>query len=190
MSEPIGKLSEQELDRLVRNFDHHSAEYRDHSVQILDRMQKTCPFAHSPKHGGFWVATKADAVLEIARNATAFSNFPAEVIPALEPTLMIPLNVDPPLLYDYRTVLNPLFSPKRVQAEAAEIRATAQRLMEVLDVGAATEAPVERFAFYERAKNAYCVIATGEARGYGCFIFKKGVQLAPDAPEAAHGGTR
>ncbi|MDR5818048.1 RbsD/FucU family protein [Caballeronia sp. LZ033] len=43
-------------------------------------------------------------------------------------------------------------------------------------------APVERFAFYERARKAYCVIATGEARGYGCFIFKKGVQLAPDAP--------
>ena len=44
-------------------------------------------------------------------------------------------------------------------------------------------APIERFAFYERAKRAYCVIATGEARGYGCFIFKKGVQLAPDAPQ-------
>ncbi|MDR5762531.1 RbsD/FucU family protein [Caballeronia sp. LZ035] len=43
-------------------------------------------------------------------------------------------------------------------------------------------APLERFAFYERAGQAYCVIATGEARGYGCFIFKKGVQLAPDAP--------
>ncbi|GAB5095028.1 RbsD/FucU family protein [Caballeronia sp. LP006] len=43
-------------------------------------------------------------------------------------------------------------------------------------------APVERFAFYERAKQAYCVIQTSEARGYGCFIFKKGVQLAPDTP--------
>ena len=39
--------------------------------------------------------------------------------------------------------------------------------------------PVERFAFYERAKNAYCVIQTGERRFYGCFIFKKGV-IAPD----------
>ena len=38
---------------------------------------------------------------------------------------------------------------------------------------------VERFAFYERAKNAYCVIQTGERRFYGCFIFKKGV-IAPD----------
>lgn len=46
-------------------------------------------------------------------------------------------------------------------------------------------ASIERFAFYERAKKAYCVIATGEARGYGCFIFKKGVELAADAPEIA-----
>jgi L-fucose mutarotase len=38
---------------------------------------------------------------------------------------------------------------------------------------------VERFAFYGRAKNAYCVIQTGERRFYGCFIFKKGV-IAPD----------
>ncbi len=34
---------------------------------------------------------------------------------------------------------------------------------------------VERFAFYERAKKAYCVIVTGDTRFYGCFIFKKGV---------------
>jgi L-fucose mutarotase len=39
---------------------------------------------------------------------------------------------------------------------------------------------IERFAFYERARKAYCVIATGEQRGYGCFVFKKGVMLAPD----------
>ncbi len=38
---------------------------------------------------------------------------------------------------------------------------------------------VERFEFYERAKNAYCIIQTGERRFYGCFIFKKGV-IAPD----------
>ena len=38
---------------------------------------------------------------------------------------------------------------------------------------------MERFAFYEAAKNAYAVIQTGETRFYGCFIFKKGV-IAPD----------
>jgi L-fucose mutarotase len=34
---------------------------------------------------------------------------------------------------------------------------------------------VERFAFYEKAKDAYAVIVTGETRFYGCFILKKGV---------------
>lgn len=39
---------------------------------------------------------------------------------------------------------------------------------------------IERYAFYERAKKAYCVIQTGERRFYGCFVFKKGV-IPPDA---------
>ena len=38
---------------------------------------------------------------------------------------------------------------------------------------------IERFAFYERAKRAYCVIQTGERRFYGCFVFSKGV-IPPD----------
>jgi len=39
---------------------------------------------------------------------------------------------------------------------------------------------IERFAFYDLAKKAYCVIQTGERRFYGCFVFKKGV-IGPDA---------
>lgn len=39
---------------------------------------------------------------------------------------------------------------------------------------------IERMAFYERAKKAYCVIRTGERRFYGCFVLKKGV-VPPDA---------
>jgi len=38
---------------------------------------------------------------------------------------------------------------------------------------------IERFAFYDLARKAYCVIQTGERRFYGCFIFKKGV-IPPD----------
>lgn len=39
--------------------------------------------------------------------------------------------------------------------------------------------PVERFAFYDLAKQAYAVIATGERRFYGCIILTKGV-IPPD----------
>ncbi|MDX8460346.1 RbsD/FucU family protein [Mesorhizobium humile] len=39
---------------------------------------------------------------------------------------------------------------------------------------------IERYAFYERSRKAYCVIQTGERRFYGCFAFRKGV-VPPDA---------
>ncbi len=34
---------------------------------------------------------------------------------------------------------------------------------------------VERFAFYERAKKAYAILATTDKGAYGCMIIKKGV---------------
>ncbi|MCR4269486.1 RbsD/FucU family protein [Nitratireductor sp. ZSWI3] len=39
--------------------------------------------------------------------------------------------------------------------------------------------PLERFAFYERSRNAFAVIQTGERRLYGNVILKKGV-LPPE----------
>jgi L-fucose mutarotase len=60
-----------------------------------------------------------------------------------------------------------------VQAEVqAEIDAAEGRPMPM--------GSIERFAFYDLAKKAYCVIQTGERRFYGCFVFKKGV-IPPDA---------
>lgn len=38
---------------------------------------------------------------------------------------------------------------------------------------------IERFAFYDMAKEAYAVIQTGERRFYGCFMLRKGV-IPPD----------
>jgi L-fucose mutarotase len=67
------------------------------------------------------------------------------------------------------------------------VQREAQSEVDQAEGNATPFAPIERFAFYERAKRSYCVIATGEARGYGCFIFKKGVQVAADEPE---GGAR
>lgn len=37
------------------------------------------------------------------------------------------------------------------------------------------EGQIERFAFYERAKNAYAIVATGEGAIYANIILKKGV---------------
>ncbi len=39
---------------------------------------------------------------------------------------------------------------------------------------------IERFAFYDFARQAYAVIQTGERRFYGCFMLRKGV-IPPEA---------
>ena len=39
---------------------------------------------------------------------------------------------------------------------------------------------IERFAFYDLAREAYAVIQTGERRFYGCVMLRKGV-IGPDA---------
>ncbi len=38
---------------------------------------------------------------------------------------------------------------------------------------------IERFEFYDHARESYAVIQTGERRFYGCFMFRKGV-IPPD----------
>ena len=130
MFSPGTGLDAGQLEDLTRNFDHHSLHYRTHSIDLLMHLQEHRPFAHSDHHGGFWIATKAADCLEVAKDAELFSNWPAEQIPALEPTLMIPLNVDPPQLYDYRAVLTPLFSPARVKEHAASVRKLAEDLLD------------------------------------------------------------
>ena len=67
--------------------------------------------------------------------------------------------------------------PTRIEPVQAEVQ---------LAIDAAEGRPrpmisIERFDFYDRARQAYAVIQTGERRFYGCFIFRKGV-IAPDAP--------
>jgi L-fucose mutarotase len=56
------------------------------------------------------------------------------------------------------------------------------RMQRVID--AAEDRPVrmqalERFAFYEAAKQAFCVIRTADSGPYGCFLMKKGVITLP-----------
>ena len=69
-----------------------------------------------------------------------------------------------------------------VVGQPGEIPPVQLELQNEVDAAQGRRSPmgsIERFAFYESAKNAYCVIQTGERRFYGCFIFKKGV-IAPD----------
>lgn len=58
-----------------------------------------------------------------------------------------------------------------------------QEVQAAIDAAEGSHRPmvsVERFAFYDVAKEAYAVIQTGERRFYGCFMLRKGV-VPPEA---------
>lgn len=64
-------------------------------------------------------------------------------------------------------------------AKLLEVHKEVQAEIDRAENGKIQLASLERFAFYERAKEAFCVIQSHERRFYGCFIFKMGV-VSPD----------
>jgi L-fucose mutarotase len=50
-----------------------------------------------------------------------------------------------------------------------------QRVIDAAAGGRFKLAKIERFAFYERARQAFAVVQTGETRLYGCVLLKMGV---------------
>lgn len=64
--------------------------------------------------------------------------------------------------------------------EVPPVQAEVQKVVDAAEGKSWPMISVERYAFYERAKQAYAVIQTGERRFYGCFAFRKGV-VPPDA---------
>jgi L-fucose mutarotase len=86
-------------------------------------------------------------------------------------------------LYPLDTFVDDAAARMEVVGKPDEVPVVQQEVQKVIDAAEGKSWPmisVERYAFYERAKQAYCVIQTGERRFYGCFAFRKGV-VPPDA---------
>ncbi len=60
-------------------------------------------------------------------------------------------------------------------SEVPPVQMEVQNVIDRADGRAARMTSIERFAFYDMARDAYAVIQTGERRFYGCIMFRKGV---------------
>lgn len=73
-------------------------------------------------------------------------------------------------------VPRPVALMDKVPGDKVETPIWGQFAQIVSDAGYAADFEfVERFAFYERAKNAYAIVATGEGAQYANVILKKGI---------------
>lgn len=72
----------------------------------------------------------------------------------------------------------------QVVEDPDEVPDAVRDFQKVVDAAEGKPTPIgkiERFAFYERARDAFAVVATGEMRKYGCILVKKGLAF-PTAP--------
>ncbi|TIL33949.1 RbsD/FucU family protein [Mesorhizobium sp.] len=121
----------------------------------------------------------------------ADTNFPSDSV-ARQTVLGRLLRIDAPAadvvkavlsIYPLDTFVDDAAARMEIVGKPDEIPAVQQEVQGEIDAAEGKAWPmisVERYAFYERAKKAYCVIQTGERRFYGCFAFRKGV-VPPDA---------
>jgi len=118
----------------------------------------------------------------------ADTNFPSDSV-ARDTVLGEVLRIDRPAAEVMRAVLSlyPIDTFVDDAAARMEVVGEPDTLLPVMQevqaelsaVGGPTMIGVERFAFYDRARQAYAVIQSGELRFYGCFALRKGV-VPPD----------
>ncbi len=124
-------------------------------------------------HGDEVVLADADFTAEAnARPLVRLDGVP--LVPVLRAVLsMLPVDdFEPDPLVSMAQVDDPAAVPEAVAHMQAVVR-------EILGTER-TITPLERFAFYDRARRAHTVIATGERRFYGNLIIRKGVVPPPE----------
>ncbi|TGR99235.1 ribose ABC transporter, partial [Mesorhizobium sp. M2E.F.Ca.ET.209.01.1.1] len=116
----------------------------------------------------------------------ADTNFPSDSV-AKQTVLGRLLRIDAPAadvvkavlsLYPLDSFVDDAAARMEIVGKPTEIPPVQKEVQKEIDAAEGKSWPmisIERYAFYERAKKAYCVIQTGERRFYGCFAFRKGV---------------
>jgi cytochrome P450 len=111
-------------EHLLSDFDLYDLSICDPEDTMQERVRELAqiaPVVYCTPHGGHWFVTRYDVVNEILHSPEVFSNYPSGLLDA-PPSMMLPLNSDPPEHTAYRNVLQPLFSPTRTKALQGEIR--------------------------------------------------------------------
>ena len=129
-------------------------------------------------HGDVLIIADTNFPSDSVARATVYGNLlrmdnltAAEAVEAV--LLVMPLDT---FVDDFAGRMEIVGEPDTIPAVQAEVQ-------QKINAAEGAERPmisIERFAFYDMARQSYAVIQTGERRFYGCFMLRKGV-IGPDA---------
>jgi cytochrome P450 len=87
------------------------------------QLRADCPVHRSENYGGFWALTRYADVDAATRDTGTFSSLPTVTIPSVgTPRPFIPVESDPPEHQQYRSVLNVVFTARRIAELESDIR--------------------------------------------------------------------
>lgn len=120
-------------DVVVTDFDHHSREFAERPFESLGKLREESPIAWSTAHGGFWVVSDHEHVVDGLADYATFSSTAGPAIPA-NPfgTRHIPVAMDPPVHGVYRKVLNEWYSKASITAREPQIEQMVREIVQSL----------------------------------------------------------
>lgn len=104
------------------DWDPTGAEFRSEPLGVLGELRNGCPVAHAVdgyRGGPFWAITRHDHIVEATLDVNHFQNGGLTRFGAARP----PLETDPPAHTSFRRMLQPYFSPLRMQRLEDRVRA-------------------------------------------------------------------
>lgn len=118
------------------DFDIHDPAFVLEPYSTYELLRSECPVQHSKLHGGYWLVVRYADVRQAAIDWRTFTSSVVGVtaIPIItrrtEP--MLPIEIDPPLHSRYRALVNPVFSPQRIEELRPRVAAITARLVDHL----------------------------------------------------------
>lgn len=127
------ELKDSSSPEIQYDFDIHGPDEADRVYDTYAEMREKCPVAHSSKYGGHFIATSYDDIHDVVRNPQVYSSRVINVPDSIgQDGEMIPIQIDPPDHTTYRSIINPLFSPKRMRDLEPQIREIVTELLDAM----------------------------------------------------------
>ncbi|GAF49067.1 cytochrome P450 [Rhodococcus wratislaviensis] len=101
---------------------------RKDPIECYDVLRSEHRAFYSPLHGGFWVLTHYDDVLDVLQNSSQWSSVNSAI--PTRPNRLLPINLDPPEHTKYRKIISGSFSPTSIQQLEPHIRKVTRDLLE------------------------------------------------------------
>jgi cytochrome P450 len=120
------------VDDWATDWDYLSRHYHENAPEIWEDLRERCPFAHTDRFQGAWLAMRLEDVSTVAHDPGRFSSREPNLYDETPERLLEipPISIDPPAHAGYRRVMLPAFAPPAVERLIPATEAACHRLLD------------------------------------------------------------